>query len=94
MAMKERYIVDAQGNRVAVVLDTAEYEALLSELEEWRERDEMRHYDPSRDPDAGLTVKRELLDELFKEEADYKAGRIKGQSWEQVKRELGLTKGV
>ncbi len=91
MATKERYIIDAQGNRVAVVLDTAEYAELLSELEELREREEMRHYDSARDPDAGLTVKKDLLAELLKEEADYKAGRVKTKSWEEVKRDLGLS---
>jgi hypothetical protein len=90
MAVKERYIVDAQGNRVAVVLDTAEYEEMLTELQELREREEMRHYDPARDPDAGLPVKKELLAELLKEEADYKSGRIKGKPLEEVARELGL----
>ncbi len=90
MATKERYIIDAQGNRVAVVLDTAEYDQLLAELEELREREEMRHYDAARDPDAGLTVNKEFLDHLLKQEADYKAGRIKGKTFEQVARELGL----
>ena len=32
--MNERYLVDADGNRVAVVLDIATYERLLEELEE------------------------------------------------------------
>ncbi len=31
---KERYVVDEQGNRVAVLLDIAEYERVLQELEE------------------------------------------------------------
>lgn len=30
----ERYIVDAQGNRVGVLLDIVEYERMLDELEE------------------------------------------------------------
>ena len=94
MATKERYIIDAQGNRVAVVLDTAEYEQLLEELEELREREEMRHYDPAHDPDAGLTVRKELIEELLKEEAAYKAGRLKAKPWEEVKRELGLEPDV
>jgi hypothetical protein len=36
----------------------------------------MRHYDPARDPDAGLTVKKGLLEELLKEDREYKSGRI------------------
>jgi PHD/YefM family antitoxin component YafN of YafNO toxin-antitoxin module len=94
MATKERYIIDAEGNRVAVVLDTAEYEQLLAELQELREREEMRHYDPARDQDAGLTVKKHLLDELLKEEAEYKSGRVKAKPWDQVKHDLGLDEDV
>ena len=94
MATKERYIVDVEGNRVAVVLDTVEYEQLLAELQELREREEMRHYDPDRDPDAGLVVKKELLDELLKEEAEFKSGRVKAKPWDQVKHELGLDRDV
>ncbi len=94
MATKERYIVDAQGNRVAVVLDAKEYEALLAEVEELHEREEMRHYDPERDPDAGLTVKEDLLAELLKEEADYKAGRIKAKPLAQVERESQIANDV
>ncbi len=92
--LKERYLVNERGERVAVVLSLDEYSELLEELEELREREEMRHYDPAHDPDAGLTVKEDLLDDLLKQEADYKAGRIKGKTWEQVKRELGLDKDV
>ena len=92
MATKERYIVDADGKCVAVVLETAEYERLLEESEELREREEMQNYDPANDPDEGLTVRAELQDELLKSVADYKAGRIKGIPLEQVKRELGLDK--
>ena len=32
--LNERYIVDADGNRVGVVLDLADYARLLEELEE------------------------------------------------------------
>jgi len=34
ISAKERFIVDAEGNRVGVVLDMAEYQNLLEELEE------------------------------------------------------------
>ncbi len=94
MAAKERDIIDPAGNRVGVVLGIAEYEELLTELEELREREEMRHHDPARDPDNGSSMKRDLVAELLKEEAEYKAGRVKGQPWEEVKRELGLTSDV
>jgi hypothetical protein len=94
MATKERYIVNERGERVAVVLDTADYEALLDELAELRERDEMRQYDPTRDPDAGLELKASLVEELLKQEQAYKAGRLQGKPLEQVARELGLDDDV
>lgn len=94
MATKERYIVNANGERVAVVLDTAEYAALLDELAELRERDEMRHDDPTRDPDAGLELKASFIEELLKQEQAYKASGAKGKPLDQVARELGLDDDV
>jgi len=90
MATTERYIVDAQGNRVAVVMDMDEYQRLLEELEELRERDEMRRYDPARDPDAGLNVRDDVRAELLQMQADYEAGRLAVKPLDQVVRELGL----
>ncbi len=94
MAAQERYIVDADGKRVAVVLDLAEYERLMAELEELREREEMLDSEPTRDPDAGRKLKESFVDELLKQEAEYKAGRTKGKPLEQVARELGLEDDV
>ena len=34
MQLKEKYITDAQGNRIGVLLDIEEYQKLLEELEE------------------------------------------------------------
>lgn len=34
MQLKEKYVTDNQGNRIAVMLEIAEYERLLEELEE------------------------------------------------------------
>ncbi len=34
ITVNERFIVDAAGNRIAVVLDVAEYNRLMEELEE------------------------------------------------------------
>ena len=34
LKLKERYIVDEQGNRISVVLDIADYQELLNQLEE------------------------------------------------------------
>lgn len=42
MQLHPHYQVDEQGNRVAVVLDMAEFEMLLTELEDLREREALR----------------------------------------------------
>ena len=34
MQSKERYITDAQGNRIGILLDMEEYQKILEELEE------------------------------------------------------------
>jgi hypothetical protein len=34
LKLKGRYVVDSQGNRISVVLDIADYQELLEELEE------------------------------------------------------------
>ncbi|HKZ84018.1 MAG TPA: hypothetical protein VJ793_10235 [Anaerolineae bacterium] len=78
MATTERYIVDAQGNRVAVVIDMDDYKRLLEELGELRERDEMRRYDPTRDPDAGLKVRDDVRAELLQAQADSVDPNFKG----------------
>jgi PHD/YefM family antitoxin component YafN of YafNO toxin-antitoxin module len=44
-AANERYVIDGQGNRVAVLLDVADYHELLEELEEL---DALRAYDAAR----------------------------------------------
>ena len=77
MALAERYIVDTAGNRVAVVLDVADYQHLLEELEELREREEMLY--PVHDPDADRSVKSDVLKELADLQADYQAGRIQAK---------------
>ena len=94
MAVTERYIVDAQGNRVAVVIDMDDYKRLLEELEELRERDDMRRYDPARDPDAGLKVRDDMRAELLEAQADFEAGRLTGKPLDQVMREFGLADDV
>ena len=42
---RERYITDSQGDRIAVVLDIEEYEALLNQLEEL---EALRAYDEAK----------------------------------------------
>jgi hypothetical protein len=43
--LKERYVVDDQGNRVSVVLDITDYHKLLEELEEL---ESIRAYDTAK----------------------------------------------
>jgi hypothetical protein len=45
LKLKERYVVDGQGNRISVVLDIADYQELLEELEEL---DSIRAYDAAK----------------------------------------------
>ncbi len=45
ITLNERFIVDANGNRIAVVLDVAEYNRLLEELEEL---EDLRAYDEAK----------------------------------------------
>lgn len=42
MELREKYITDAQGNRIGVLLDIEEYQKLLEELDEL---DAIRAYD-------------------------------------------------
>lgn len=42
ITLKERYMIDEQGNRVGVLLDMADYQKLLEELEEL---ESLRAYD-------------------------------------------------
>ncbi|HET8630258.1 MAG TPA: hypothetical protein VFL91_22800 [Thermomicrobiales bacterium] len=44
ITLHEQYLVDADGNRVKVVLDLADYQRLLEALEEL---DDLRAYDES-----------------------------------------------
>jgi hypothetical protein len=50
--LHERYITDAQGERIAVVLDLDAYEQLMALLEDIEDRDAVRAYDAAK---VGLT---------------------------------------
>jgi hypothetical protein len=43
--LKERYVVDDQGNRISVILDVADYHELLEDLEEL---ESIRAYDAAK----------------------------------------------
>jgi len=45
VALNERFVVDAQGNKIAVVLDWADYQRILDELEEL---ESVRAYDAAK----------------------------------------------
>lgn len=45
IGMKERYLIDERGNRVAVVLDIDVYDRILAELEEL---DDVRAFDAAK----------------------------------------------
>ena len=45
LTLKERYVVDDQGNRVGVVLDISDYQKLLAEIEEL---EALRAYDAAK----------------------------------------------
>ncbi len=62
MAIKERYIVNAKGERVEVILPIAEYEKLLAAAS-------------GTDPDAGRRLKKSFLNELARQEKKGKRGK-------------------
>ena len=45
LTLSEQYLVDAEGNRIKVVLDLADYQRLLEALEEL---DDLRAYDEAK----------------------------------------------
>lgn len=73
-----RFEVDERGVSV-VVLDAAEYEQLLilAEIN-------------SPDPDEGLTLRHEIVEQIEHQRADFAHGK-RGRTVDQVKRRLGLT---
>ncbi len=84
-----RYLVDEQGNRVAVVLDVQELHRLLEEFEQLAERQEMLSYNPARDPGAGLQLREDVIEDL-KRQMETVAKGERGKSLDEVARELGL----
>ncbi len=76
MNTKARYIVDAEGKPVEVILPIAAYRKLMAAIGKG-------------DPDAGRPLKKSFGDALLRQEREYAAGK-RGKPWAQVKRELGL----
>jgi len=62
MIMKERYIVDAKGKPIEVILPLKEFERLRAAA-------------GATDPDAGLALKKKFLVELARQEKKNKRGK-------------------
>ncbi len=71
-----RYLVNEQGERIAVVLDVAEFEELLAEA--------------GQDPDGGLALREDVRRELEQQAQAFDEGRLQGQSIAEVRRDLGF----
>lgn len=57
LTLKERYLTDDSGNRVAVVLDLADYERLIDVLEDYKDLSTVRAYEAGKaagDPNTEL----------------------------------------
>jgi len=65
-AIKERYLVDENGNRVAVVLDIAEYDRMLAELEEL---EDVRAFDNAKASGEKPIPIEDALDEIKRKRA-------------------------
>ena len=76
MDTKARYIVDANGEPVEVILSIAAYRKLMAAMDAQRA-----------DPDAGRPLKKSVRDLLLRQEKEFAAGK-RGKPWSQVKREL------
>lgn len=61
MGTEPRYVTDAGGNRVGVILDLAEYATLLDALEEL---DAIRAYDTAKANERDVIPLEQALDEI------------------------------
>jgi hypothetical protein len=67
MEIRERFVVDADGNRVQVLLDIADYERLLEALEDL---EDLRVYDEVKAAKEEMIPLEQAIREI---EEDYKA---------------------
>ena len=59
-ALNERFVVDRQGNKVAVVLDWAAYQTIIEELEEL---DSIRAYDAAKaSGESGIPIEQAITE--------------------------------
>ncbi len=61
MVARERYLVDEDGNRVAVVLDIEEYRRLIERLEEL---EDVRAYDEAKATDGEIIPFEQAVEEI------------------------------
>ncbi len=81
-----RYVVNAKGEPIAVQLDIAEYEKLIEDLKGWQEwAADMG----SPDPDEGLELRPEFVQELLERDRAIQEGKEEMISLEEIKRRLG-----
>ncbi len=58
---KERFLVDSEGNRIGVLLDIADYERIVEELEEL---DDIRAYDQAKSTKNEFIPFRKAVDDI------------------------------
>lgn len=61
LTFKEQYLVGAEGNRIEVVLDAADYQRLLEALEEL---DDLRAYDEAEAFDGEAIPREQAIGEI------------------------------
>ena len=59
--LNERYLVDADGNRVGVVLDIETYQQMLERLEDLEDAEWAREYEARKAAGLRTTEERELI---------------------------------
>ncbi len=81
-----RYLVDEKGAPIAVQLDLTEYRKLLEDLKGWQEwAADMG----GPDPDEGMDLKPEFVNELLERDRAIREGKEETSSIEDVIRRLG-----
>jgi len=75
---KECYLIDEQGNRLAVLLPLDEYEELVAAASE-----------SEPDPDTGRKLKKSLRQQLLRQERAFAKGK-RGKPLKDVLKQIGL----
>ena len=67
LTLNEQYLVDAEGNRIKVVLDLADYQRLLEELEEL---ESLRAYDAAKAAEEEVIPFEQAIAEIERDRQD------------------------